>query len=78
MRRRVNPTMTKQSDLTKRIDGKYEEHLGNSWTAEYFESSSSGLWRVELFVHDVPEWVSDGYLSLDEARQAARNHFNQV
>lgn len=70
--------MAENSDLTKRIDGKYQEDLGNSWIAEYFEAPGTGLWRVELFVHDVPEWVSDGYLSLDEARQAARNHFNQV
>ncbi len=70
--------MAKNSDVTKRIDGKFEEDLGNNWIAEYFEAHETGLWRVELFVHDVPEWVSDGYLSLEEARQAARNHFNQV
>ncbi len=70
--------MAKNSDVTKRIDGKFEEDLGNNWTAEYFEAYETGLWRVELFIHDVPEWVSDGYLSLEEARQAVRNHFNQV
>ena len=71
-------TMTEFSDITKRIDGKFEEDLGNSWIAEYFEEPVTGLWRVELFLHDVPEWISDGYLSLDEARRAAWNHFDQV
>ena len=64
--------------LVKRPDGKYEESLGEIWTAEYAENTETGLWEVEILKHDVPEWHTIGYASLEDARQAARDNYDQV
>ncbi len=63
--------------LTRRTDGKYEEHLGNKWLAEYYEDVDTGLWSVDVFFHDVPEWASRDFPSLEDARAAARDYLNQ-
>lgn len=62
----------------KRSDGKYEERLVNDWLIEYFEEPLSGLWRVELFQHNIAEWTSTDFSSLEEARDAAYNYVDQL
>jgi hypothetical protein len=62
----------------KRSDGKYEEKLEDNWLLEYFEDPQTGLWRVEVFQHDVSEWTSADFSSLEEAQQAAHNYFDQL
>jgi len=63
--------------LTKRRDGKYVESFADNWLAEYSESPQTGLWKVEIFQHDVSRWVSQDYALLDEARTAALDYFVQ-
>ncbi len=64
--------------LVKRTDGKYEESLGEILVAEYAENPESGLWEVEILKHDVSEWHTIGYASLEDARQAAHDYYDQV
>ena len=64
--------------IVKRTDGKYEETLGDIWVAEYAENSETDLWDVEVLKHDVAEWQTSGYASLEEARQAAHDYYDQV
>ena len=64
--------------ITKRLDGKYEQRIGDKWTIEYWEDSRTDLWRAEVFHKDVAKWVSDGHLSLDEAGQAVRDYLDQL
>jgi len=64
--------------IVKRTDGKYEETLGDIWVAEYAENSETDLWDVEVLKHDVAEWQTRGYASLEEARQAAHDYYDQV
>lgn len=64
--------------LIKRRDGKYEESLSEIWLAEYCENPETGLWEVEIFKSDVAEWYSLDYLSLEDARQAAYNFYDQA
>jgi hypothetical protein len=59
------------------LSGKYEEDLGAGWFAEYSEDPANGLWQVEIFKHDVPEWRAMDYASLEEARQAAQGFYAQ-
>ena len=63
--------------IVKRLDGIFEEQLGNRWTAQYSEDSDTGLWVVEIFNHNVPEWRSQDFTSLEEARQAAHDYYDQ-
>jgi hypothetical protein len=69
--------MTKET-IVKRKDGKYEEILGEAWTAEYYEDPETGLWQVEIFKHDVAEWHNTNYESLEVARVAAHDFYNQA
>ncbi|NNF97036.1 MAG: hypothetical protein HKM94_08935, partial [Halobacteria archaeon] len=64
--------------LIKRRDGKYEERLSDIWIAEYSENPDTGLWQVEVFKSDVAEWFSLDHVSLDDARQAAYNFYDQA
>jgi len=64
--------------IMKRLDGKYEERLSEVWVVEYSENPGTGLWEVEIFKHDVPEWHSIDFESLEDARQAAYNFYNQA
>ena len=64
--------------LVKRLDGKYEERLSEVWVAEFSENPSTGLWDVDVFRSDVPEWRSVDFDSLDDARQAAYNFYDQA
>jgi hypothetical protein len=64
--------------LVKRLDGKYEERLSDTWVVEYSENPGTGLWEVEVFKNDVPEWRNMDFDSLDEARQAAYDFYNQA
>jgi hypothetical protein len=64
--------------LQKRLDGVYEESLGGSSRAEYSEAADTGLWIAVIYRHDVSEWHSHGYATLDEARQAAREHYDHL
>jgi hypothetical protein len=62
--------------LRKRPDGVHEESLGENWRAEYREAADTGLWTAAIFRHDVGEWTEHGFDSLEEARQAARGHYD--
>ena len=62
----------------KRQDGKYEERFSDTWLAVYSEEPANGLWQVEVFRHDLPEWMDTDYDSLEEAQQAARDYYDQV
>ena len=64
--------------LVKRLDGKYEERLSETWVAEYSENPATDLWVVEVFKNDVPEWRSMDFDSLEDARQAAYNFYDQA
>lgn len=64
--------------VVKRPDGKYEEILSGTWTAEYAEDPETGLWVTEVFKHDVPEWRETGYATLEECRRAAREFYDQM
>lgn len=64
--------------LVKRADGKYEERLNDDWIAEYCKEPQTGLWQAEVLKHDVSEWQTSGYASLEEARQSAEEYYNQV
>lgn len=64
--------------VVKRTDGKYEETLGDTWVAEYAENSETDLWDVEVLNRDVAEWQTSGYASLEQARQAAHDYYDQV
>jgi len=64
--------------LVKRRDGKYEERLNEFWLAEYSENPDTGLWEVEVYKSDVAEWYSLDYVSLDDARKAAYNYYDQA
>jgi len=64
--------------LNKRRDGKYEERLNEIWVAEYSENPDTGLWEVEIFKSDVAEWYSLDFMSLDDARKAAYDFYNQA
>ena len=64
--------------LVKRLDGKYEERLSEVWVAEFSENPDTGLWDVDVFKSDVSEWRSVDFDSLDDARQAAYNFYDQA
>lgn len=64
--------------ITKRLDGKYEEGLDESWIVEYLEHPATGLWEVEVFKHNVAEWHGTDFASLEEAREAARYFYDQI
>ncbi len=64
--------------ITKRLDGKYEERLGEIWIAEYLENPETGLWEAEIFKHNVAEWHGTDFTSLEEAKQAAHYFYDQT
>lgn len=66
------------SSLKKRPDGVYEESFNEDWYAEYSEDPQTGLWRVDIFKHDVPEWRNLDFESLEEAVEAAKEYYSQV
>ena len=65
-------------EIVKRTDGKYEETLSGTWTAEYSEDPETGLWVVAVFKHDVLEWRETGYATLEECRRGAYEFYDQV
>ncbi|NIR83985.1 MAG: hypothetical protein GWO40_11665 [Gammaproteobacteria bacterium] len=65
------------AEISRKADGKYAQRFDATWVAEYFEDPPTGLWRVEVFHRDVPEWTSVGYETLEDAARAARNYFDQ-
>lgn len=69
---------TAKSQLIRDHNGVYRENLDAIWYSEYLEDSLTGLWRVDIFKHDVPEWHSVDHPSLEEARDAAQNYYNQI
>lgn len=64
--------------ITRRVDGKYEQGLGDRWLIEYWEDPNTGLWRVDVYHRDVPEWMSEGHASIEEAERAVRNYLDQL
>lgn len=71
-------TLLAEDGLIKRPDGVYEESFSDDWYAEYAEDSDSGLWLVKVFKDDMPEWRNIDFETLDEAREAARNYYDQL
>lgn len=65
-------------DLQRAANGTGRETLGGRWTAEYSEDAATGLWTVEVFHHDVAEWRSVGFSTLEDAREAARAYYDQL
>lgn len=65
------------ANVTRREDGVYEESFNASWYAEYTEDTDSGLWRVDLYKHDVPKWREGDFESLEDAAAAARDYYLQ-
>jgi hypothetical protein len=66
------------NSLRKRLDGVYEEPLTGSWRAEYTEGADTGLWNAAIYKHDVSEWRSHGYASLEDAREAVRGYYDNL
>ncbi len=64
--------------ITKRVDGIYEQRLGNVWVAEYWEDPATGLWRAEVFRNNVAKWASNSHLSIEEAERSVRNYLDQL
>lgn len=64
--------------VTKRKDGVYEEWLDGRWTAEYREDPLTGLYRAEVFHHDVSEWAATEYPSVEDAQQAAHDYYDSL
>lgn len=60
------------------LDGRYLERMADNLTVEYFENTETGLWDVEIYLHDVPEWKSMDYISLENAQKAAYEYYNQL
>lgn len=69
---------TDQTGLIRSSSGIYRENFSDIWSAEYSEDSITGLWQVAIFKRAVPEWHNVDYLSLEEARTAAQDYYNQV
>ena len=66
------------TSLQKNSDGIYEERFSDKWYAEYSEMADSGMWRADVFKHDVPQWHGIDYESLEEARHAAQEYYDQL
>ena len=64
--------------IIRRLDGKYEQRLGDEWIIEYWEDPRTDLWRAEVFHKDVAKWVSEAHLSIEEAGEAVRNYLDQL
>jgi len=64
--------------LGTRPDGKFEDRLSDAWSAEYSEHPTTGLWQIEIFKQDVCEWHAIDFDSLEEARRAAQDYYDQV
>jgi len=66
------------AELRRRPGGTYEEILGGDWTAEYGEDPPTGLWEVVVLKHGTAEWRETGYPTIDDARRAAREFYDQI
>lgn len=64
--------------LLQRPDGIYEETFDDNWNARYSENPEDGLWRADLFNGDTATWRQEDFMSLQDARAAARNNYEQV
>jgi hypothetical protein len=64
--------------VCQRIDGVFEETFNEVWSAEYAEDETNGLWRVDIFKEEVPEWQALDFDSLEAAREAAQDCYNQL
>jgi hypothetical protein len=65
------------TELRRRASGTYEEALADGWTAEYAEDPATGLWEVVVLKHDATEWRETGYATIDDARRAAHEFYDQ-
>lgn len=63
-------------EIVRRPDGVYEERFDALWIAEYAEDPENGLWTVEVFKHDVPEWREEGYSTLNDCRRDALAYYD--
>jgi hypothetical protein len=65
------------AELTRRAGGTYEEVLAGRWTAEYAEDPATGLWEAIVLKHDATEWRETGYATIEDARRAAHEFYDQ-
>jgi hypothetical protein len=65
------------AELRSRAGGTYEEVLADGWTAEYAEDPATGLWDVVVLKHDAAAWRETGYATIEDARRAAREFYEQ-
>lgn len=63
--------------VTGSANGIIPEVFSAVWRAEYMEDPDSGLWRAEIFRHDVSECCEIDLESLAEAREFARDFYDQ-
>lgn len=61
--------------LTRCRRGVYEESFDDGWYAEYSKSRKSGLWRADVFRHDVLWRHESGFTSLTDARGAVQDFY---
>lgn len=66
------------ANVARREDGVLEEVFSDTCYAEYSEDPATGLWRVDLYKHDVAEWREDDFESLADAVGAARAWYAQL
>ena len=78
LERQTDISLAMANDLVERTDGRYEETLGDTWVAEYAEDPETGLWEVKVSRRDVIEWHEPGFASLEDARRAATDYYDQV
>lgn len=64
--------------LIKGQNGVLREQFSASWYADYSEDPNSGLWRAEVYKHDVPEWCEVDLESLRVAMELARDFYQQA
>jgi|GEM_PF-419348 hypothetical protein len=69
---------TPPAHLTKAQNGVLREQFNASWYADYSEDPNSGLWRAEVYKHNVPEWCEVDLESLRVAMELARDFYQQA
>lgn len=66
------------STLIEQPNGIFREMLNDNWYVEYSEDPDTGLWQANVFKNDVAEWKNTDFESVEEARQAAAEFYEQL
>ncbi len=66
------------STLVEQPNGIFREMLNGSWYVEYSEDPDTGLWQANVFKNDVSEWKNTDFESVEDARQAATEFYEQL